>query len=83
MTSATVYFVTALILTTYTPALGWLQYYERSYALVEVCEEHVVSKREAIIVSLRAAVGNTFIGILDIQCMTYDNAVRENTKLGH
>ena len=83
MTSATVYFVTALILTTHTPPLGWLQYYDRSYSLVEVCYEHVVSKREAIIVSLRAAVGDTLIEILDIQCMTYDNAVRENTKLGH
>ena len=83
MTSATVYFVTALVLTTHTPPLGWLQYYDRSYSLVEVCYEHVVSKREAIIVSLRAAVGDTLIEILDIQCMTYDNAVRENTKLGH
>ena len=83
MTSATVYFVTALVLTTHTPALGWLQYYDRSYSLVEVCYEHVVSKREAIIVSLRAAVGDTLIEILGIQCMTYDNAVRENTKLGH
>ena len=67
MTSATVYFVTALILTTHTPPLGWLQYYDRSYSLVEVCYEHVVSKREAIIVSLRAAVGDTLIEILDIQ----------------
>ena len=83
MTSATVYFVTALVLTTHTPPLGWLQYYDRSYSLVEVCYEHVVSKREAIILSLRAAVGDTLIEILDIQCMTYDNAVRENTKLGH
>ena len=83
MTPATVYFVTALVLTTHTPPLGWLQYYDRSYSLVEVCYEHVVSKREAIIVSLRAAVGDTLIEILDIQCMTYDNAVRENTKLGH
>ena len=60
-----------------------MKYYDRSYALVEVCFEHVVSKREAIILSLHSAVGDTLVEILDIQCMTYDNAVRENTKLGH
>ena len=83
MTPATVYFVTALVLTTHTPPLGWVQYYHKSYSLLEVCYEHVISKREAIILSLHSYLGDNLIEVYDIQCMTYDKTVRENTKLSH
>ena len=82
MGPVTVYFITALISTTFTPSLGWMQS-NTSYSLLEVCNEHIESKRDAIVMGLYTYFGDKLISVQDIQCMTYDQAVEGNAKLGH
>ena len=82
MGPVTVYFITALISTTFTPSLGWMQS-NTPYSLLEVCNEHIESKRDAILMGLYTYFGDKLISVQDIQCMTYEQAEKENTKLGH
>jgi len=82
MDPVTIYFITALVSTTFTPSLGWVQA-NTSYSLLEVCYEHVESKRDAIVAGLHTYFGGRIISVRDIQCLTYDQAVEKNAKLGH
>ena len=82
MGPVTVYFITVLVSTTFTPSWGWIQA-NAPYSLLEVCYEHIESKRDAIVMGLHIFFGDKLVSIHDIQCMTYDQAVKKNTKLGH
>ena len=82
MDPVTIYFITALVSTTFTPSLGWVQA-NTSYSLLKVCHEHIESKRDAIVAGLHTYFGGRIISVRDIQCLTYDQAVEKNAKLGH
>lgn len=77
-----VWFITILILDP--PRLpepgGWLQY-RRSYNSYEICQEHMEIHKPQVIFSAISRFGN--IEIKKIECMTYDQAVKKNTELGH
>tara|TARA_R100000656_G_scaffold48295_2_gene39166 strand:- start:94 stop:339 length:246 start_codon:yes stop_codon:yes gene_type:complete len=79
---AEVFFLTALVLTTRTPDLGWIQY-TQSYADKKICEEVIQRDYEKIIDALQYHVGKSFKLVQEMRCMTYDQAVKMNSKLGH
>ena len=77
-----IYFVTVLVSTTNIPSLSWIQA-NKSYSLLKVCNEHIEKKRDSIMLGLYRHFGNKLISIHNIKCMTYDQAIIGNTKLGH
>ncbi len=74
------YFVSALIVAPPAPT-GWLQH-TKSYRTLESCQNHIHTHEPAIIHSIMKSIG-TSVEIKKIKCLTYDQAVKLNTKLGH
>ena len=77
-----VWFITLLIINP--PRLpepgGWLQN-RRSYSSYEACSSHIKTHKPQIILSAIRSLGS--IEVKKIECMTYDDAVKRNTALGH
>ncbi len=59
---------------------GWLQY-TRSYSTIKSCQSHIKTHKPQIILSAIRSMGN--IQIKKVACLTYNEAVKLNTKLGH
>ena len=76
------FFVTALVLTTNTIPTGWLQW-TKSYSDEKICQEVIVRDRDEIKTAIRGYLGKNIYGkdklikILDMQCMTYKEAVQK------
>ena len=81
MQTLVVWFVSALVISPIPQKTGWIQY-TKSYSTIEQCQLHIETHKPNIIYSLMKYSGNA-IEIKDIKCMTYAEAVEENTKLGH
>lgn len=77
-----VFFLTALVLTTRTPELGWVQY-TQSYADIKICEDVIRSDHDKIAAGIEYQLGKEFKLVREMRCMTYDQAVELNSKLGH
>ena len=79
------YFITILVVTTNTIPEGWLQW-TKSYSDKSICEQVIKQSKADIIFAaseyLRKG-GKTFIIAKDLKCMTYKEAVKKNTALGH
>tara|TARA_R100000306_G_C4315002_1_gene112170 strand:- start:5 stop:253 length:249 start_codon:yes stop_codon:yes gene_type:complete len=82
MNTVMVYFVSALVITTSTPPMGWMQY-QQSYSDLKICQQHIKSDEENIKKSLRSYLGNRLVVIQEMHCLTFDEAEKRNTKLGH
>ena len=76
------FFLTVLVLTTRTPELGWVQY-TLSYANKKICEDVIRSDHDKIAQGIEYQLGKSFKLVREMRCMTYDQAVDLNAKLGH
>ena len=76
------FFLSALVLTTRTPELGWVQW-TQSYADKKICEDVIRSDHDKIASAVARHIGNAFKIVREMRCMTYDRALELNSKLGH
>jgi len=77
-----VFFITALVHTTVIPDTGWLQW-TQSYATKEACQKVIWEDFEKIQEGIKKYTDKTLIGIMELRCMTYDEALKLNSELGH
>ena len=75
-------FVTVLVATTYLPGTGWMQY-TQSYSDQRVCEDVIRTDYEQIAAALKYRVGSKFRKVIEMRCVSYEEAVRLNAELGH
>ena len=78
----TVYFVTVLLMLNVLPPLGWIQH-TFAYTDKKLCEQYINEYKEEISLSLKANFGSTLVGIKQFECMTYEQAIKRNSELGH
>jgi len=78
----TVYFITILTLTTNTISEGWLQW-SKPYTSKPECELIVMKEKDQLINGVKLYLENKFVVVKKIECLTYDEAVKRNTALGH
>ena len=78
----TVYFISAFLMLNATPPLGWIQW-TQDYSDMSSCQEVIKLQRDEMRVAIRAQFGKSVIKILDWKCMTHEEAVNRNSKLGH
>ena len=79
---AILYFITALIMLNTNPPLGWIQWTEE-YPDISSCKEVIAYQKDERSVAITAQFGKKVIKILDWECMTHQEAVDRNSKLGH
>ena len=77
-----VYFISAFLMLNATPPLGWIQW-TQDYSDMSSCQEVIKLQRDEMEVAIRAQFGKKVIKILDWKCMTNEEAVNRNSKLGH
>ena len=78
----TVYFISAFLMLNATPPLGWIQG-TQDYSDISSCQEVTKLQKDEMRVAIRAQFGKKVIKILDWKCMTNEEAVNRNSKLGH
>ena len=78
----TVYFITILTLTTNTISEGWLQW-SKPYTSKPECELIVMKEKDQFIDGIEAYLKNKLVAVKKIECLTYNEAVKRNTILGH
>jgi hypothetical protein len=76
------FFITALVHTTMTPDTGWLQW-TQAYETKEACRAVIWEDFEQIHSAIKVYMNKKIIGILELRCMTYAEAVKRNSDLGH
>jgi len=77
-----VVFISILILTTKTPSEGWLQWTD-GYKDIEVCEKKIDEDFDEISAAIKGYLGENFVSVLEMRCLTYDQTVKLNYELGH
>jgi hypothetical protein len=82
MTGIEVFFISALIWTTKVPDSGWLQW-TQDYATKEACES--VIRKDYILIhnAIKNHIGKDLKQIRELRCLTFKEAVRFNSRLGH
>ena len=78
----TVYFISAFLMLNATPPLGWIQW-TQDYSDISSCQEVIKLQKDEMRVAIWAQFGKKVIKILDWKCMTNEEAVNRNSKLGH
>ena len=78
----TVYFITILTLTTNTISEGWLQW-SKPYTNKLECELVITKEKDQLIDGVKLYLENKFAVVKKIECLTYNEAVKRNTILGH
>ena len=78
----TAFFITALVHTTMIPDTGWMQW-TQSYSTKEACREVIWTDFDKIHEAIKINMDKKIIGILELRCMTYDEALKLNSELGH
>ena len=78
----TVYFITILTLTTNTISEGWLQW-SKPYTSKSECELVITKEKDQFIDGIEAYLKNKLVAVKKSECLTYDEAVKRNTALGH
>ena len=76
------FFITALVHTTMTPDTGWLQW-TQSYATKEACHKVIWEDFDKIHAAIKVYMSKKIIGIMELRCMTYGEALKRNSDLGH
>ena len=82
MTSALTYFITAFVITTSTPSSGWVQY-TQAFDDQKACRYLVKQTRDSLTLQIAQHFGKKLVSIETFDCMTREEAVRRNTKIGH
>ena len=75
-------FISVLILTTKTPSQGWLQWTD-GYKDIEVCKKKVDEDFDQISAAVKGYLGEKFVSVLEMRCLTYDQTLKLNNELGH
>ena len=78
----TLYFITFLTLTTNTVSEGWLQWTKPHTSKLD-CELTITLKKDEFVESVKGYLKNKFVRVKKVECMTYNEAVKRNTVLGH
>ena len=78
----TVYFITILVLTTNTVSEGWLQW-TKPYTNKLECELVITKEKNQLADDIEVYLKNKLIAVKKIECLTYDEAVKRNSVLGH
>ena len=76
------YFISVLVVTTNTIPEGWLQW-TQSFSDKKICEELIKKDKEEIVLAVSKYFGKKFVMAKGFECITYDEAVKRNTELGH
>ena len=76
------FFVTVLVVTTRTIPEGWIQW-TQSYNNHEICMESLAGSYDQITLSVKNYLGKELIEVREMRCLTYDQAVKLNSELGH
>jgi len=77
-----IFFITVLVMTTNTPAEGWLQW-TQSYSDKEICHERINLDFKQIAAAVKGYLGKKFISVREMRCLTFNEAVKLNSELGH
>jgi len=78
----TIYFITMLIVLNLQPPLGWIQH-TFPYDNKEICLSYIAKYKDEIALSVGKQFGNLLLEIKEFDCVTREDAVNRNTKLGH
>ena len=78
----TVYFITILTITTNTISEGWLQW-SKPYTNKLECELVITKEKDQLVNGVKLYLENKFAVVKKIECLTYNEAVKRNTALGH
>ena len=76
------YFISILVLTTNVIPTGWLQW-SQSFADKAVCETIIERDKTELVDAIQAYLEGQGPLVQKIECLTYDEAVKRNTGLGH
>ena len=76
------FFITILVITTNDNPKGWLQW-SKSYSDKSACEEVIKKPQADILLSVQHYLGKKFVAVKKMECLTYNEAVERNDKLGH
>ena len=76
------YFVTILVALNLQPTLGWVQH-TVPFDDKALCLSYVDKYKGSISLSVERQFGNLLKGIREYDCLTREDAVNRNTKLGH
>ena len=76
------YFITALVMLNVQPSLGWIQY-TYPYTDKELCEKYVEEFKDTLSLSISNHFKHRMVSIQKFECITREEAVERNTKLGH
>ena len=77
-----VFFITVMVITSRVPSQGWLQW-TQSYSDRTVCEDIIREDYDLIELAIKRHMGQYFREVREMRCLTYSEAVRINTELGH
>lgn len=80
--SVILYFVTVLVFRDAIPSSGWIQR-TLPYENLEFCQYYVKYNKNSIISSVVKYYGKSIVRIGKIECITRQEAIERNTKLGH
>ena len=78
----TAYFISAFLMMNGTPPLGWIQW-SHEYTDMSSCQKVIINEKKAMRKSIKTKFGKRIVKILDWECITHQEAVNRNTKLGH
>ena len=76
------YFITAFVITTHTPSAGWLQY-TQAFDDQEACRYVIKQNKDSLTLQIVNHFKKKLVSVETFDCMTRQEAVRRNTKLGH
>ena len=82
MTSALTYFITAFVITTNTPNSGWIQY-TQAFDDRKACRHIGKQTKDSLTLEIAKHFGKKLVSIETFDCMTREEAMRRNTKIGH
>ena len=76
-------FISILVTTNVYPSQGWIQWSNRSYQDRELCMKSISNSYDQIAMSVRYLLGDKLVQIMEMRCMTRQEAIFLNYKLGH
>ena len=77
----TIYFISALVMRDLNPPTAWVQY-TKSFASFSACTERLAEEHILIEQSLRRAITDSNLEILDWKCLTFNEVYQRNLDLG-
>ena len=76
------YFITAFVITTNVPPAGWLQY-TQAFTDRAACRYIIKQGKNNLTLQIENQFKEKLVSVETFDCMTREEAVQRNTKLGH